>query len=172
MTSTNAPSQATHSVEDAALIPEANAGFFGILTLSWMTPILSLGYYRPLESSDLWKLQDDRGAAHIAKLINESFDSRVLQAQEYNERLANGEIGPGLKGIWWSMTGNRAAKEKEWREKTGKKTASLAWALNDSVKWWFWSAGLFKLIGDLSQVTNPLVLKASITEMHFFFPVD
>ncbi|KAF9484355.1 ABC transporter [Pholiota conissans] len=163
LTSWKVPPPPTYSIEDAALIPEADAGTFSILTFNWMTSLLNLGYSRPLEPSDLWKLQDERGSAHIAKLINESFDRRVLQAQEYNKRLANGEISPGLKGVWWTITGRRASKEKEWREKTGKKTASLAWALNDSVKWWFWSAGMFKLVGDLAQTTSPLVLKALIT---------
>lgn len=124
-----------------------------------MNALLGLGYARPLEATDLWKLQPDRGAAHIGKLITESFDRRHKAANEYNERLANGEIGPGLKGVWWSLTGNRAEKERDWRENTGKRKANLALALNDSVKWWFWSAGLLKLVGDTAQVTSPLVMK-------------
>ncbi|KAM6504236.1 ABC transporter [Amanita muscaria] len=35
--------------------------------------------------------------------------------------------------------------------------------MNDSVKWWFWSAGIFKVIADVGQVTSPLVVKAIIT---------
>ena len=92
-------------------------------------------------------------------LITESFLHRVQQAEEYNERLANGEIGPGIKGVWWSITGKRETKEREWREKTGKRKASLVWAMNDSVKWWFWSGGALKVVGDTAQVTSPLVVK-------------
>jgi hypothetical protein len=170
------PPPPSGSLDDALLIPEANAGVFSLLTFGWMNPLLSLGYARPLEATDLWKLDPHRGSAEIAKLITESFDRRHKAANEYNERLANGEIGPGLKGIWWSLTGKRAEKEREWRENSGKRKANLAWALNDSVKWWFWSAGLMKLVGDTAQVTSPLVMKVfttssfsfSIFHSHFF----
>lgn len=141
------------------MIPEATANFFNLVTFGWIGPLLSLGYARPLEATDLWKLQEGRGAAHVASLITESFTRRLREAEEYNKRLANGEVKPGLKGVWWSIRGKREEKEREWREKTGKKKASLAWALNDSVKWWFWSAGLLKVVGDTAQVTSPLVVK-------------
>jgi len=168
-TSTNPPPPKA-SLDDAVLNPEADASLFSLLTFGWMNPLLGLGYARPLEATDLWKLQPDRGAAHIAKLITESFDRRHKAANEYNERLANGQIGPGLKAIWWSLTGNRAEKEREWRENSGKRKANLALALNDSVKWWFWSSGLLKLIGDTAQVTSPLVMKVCIFCFFFFSP--
>ena len=80
-------------------------------------------------------------------------------ANEYNEKLANGEIKPGLKAIWWTILGNREAKEKRWRDKTGKKKPSIVLAMNDSIKWWFWSAALFKIVGDTALVTSPLIVK-------------
>ncbi|KAF8199630.1 ATP-binding cassette transporter YOR1 [Pholiota molesta] len=144
-TTNKEPAPPPKSLEEAFLIPEATANFFNLVTFGWIGPLLSLGYARPLEATDLWKLQEDRGAAHVASLITESFARRLKEAEEYNKRLANGEIKPGMKG-----------------RKTGKKKASLAWALNDSVKWWFWSAGLLKVVGDTAQVTSPLVVKAII----------
>ena len=63
---------------------------------------MSLGYARPLEATDLYKLQDDRASALIAKAITDSFERRVKEAEEYNAKLARGEISPGLKGVWWS----------------------------------------------------------------------
>ena len=42
-----------------------------------------------------------------------------------------------------------------WR----RKRASLVFAMNDSVKWWFWTGGLFKLISDVAQITSPLLVK-------------
>ena len=123
---------------------------------------MSLGYARPLEAPDLYKLQDHRASAVIAERITTSFEARQKAAAEYNERLANGEISPGLKGVWWSIRGNRAEREKQWREKDGRKKASLVLALNDSIKWWFWFGGLLKLIADVAQVTTPLLVKAII----------
>ena len=148
------------SLEDARIIPEATASLFSLITFSWITSLLGLGYARPLEATDLYNLQSKRGAAHIADKITESFSRRMKIANEYNEKLANGEIKPGLiKVLWWAILGSREAKEKKWREETGRKKPSIVLAMNDSIRWWFWSASLFKLVGDTSQVTTPLVIK-------------
>ena len=129
------------------------------MTFGWMTALLGLGYTRPLEATDLYKLQSERGAGYIADQITESFARRVKTANEYNEKLANGEIKPGLKALWWTILGNREAKEKKWRYETGRKKPSLVLAMNDSIKWRFWSAGLFKVAADTAQITSPLVVK-------------
>ena len=40
------------------LIPEANAGWLSRAFFAWMVPILLRGYKRPLQESDLYRLQD------------------------------------------------------------------------------------------------------------------
>ena len=120
---------------------------------------MRLGYSRPLEATDLYKLQDDRSSGVIAERITSSFKERQRKAAEYNSRLANGEISPGLKGIWWSIKGQRQEREKEWREKTGLKKPSFTLAVNDSVFWFFWSAGILRLISDVALITSPLLVK-------------
>ena len=128
---------------------------------SGSVPRPPLGYSRPLGATDLCKLQDHRPAGAIADKIIHSFEERQKKAAEYNSKLANGEISPGLKGIWWSIRGQRQQREKEWREKTGKKKASLAMAANDSVFWFWWTAGILRLISDVALITSPLLVKVS-----------
>ena len=120
---------------------------------------MRLGYSRPLGATDLYKLQDDRSSGIIAERITRSFKERQREATEYNSRLANGEISPGIRGTWWSIGGQRKEREKEWREKTGKKKASLTLAVNDSVFCFFWSAGVLRLISDVALITSPLLVK-------------
>ncbi|KAG6381932.1 ABC transporter [Boletus reticuloceps] len=129
----------------------------------WLTPLLSLGFARPLEASDLYKLPDDHSSTRVANAILTSFERRRKEAAIYNKRLANGQVGPGVKSLWWSIRGVRAEQENVWRENDGKRKASLVLALNDSVKWHFWSAGILKVIGDTAQVTSPLVVKEIIS---------
>jgi hypothetical protein len=122
--------------------------------------MLALGYARPLEATDLWKLDEGRQATLYANRIIDSFQKRYEKAEEYNTKLLNGETRvPIHKVLYWSVRGNRKEREKTWREKDGRKQPSLLWAINDSVKYYFWSAGVFKVIGDTSQVTAPLVVK-------------
>ncbi|CAE6472878.1 unnamed protein product [Rhizoctonia solani] len=150
------------SIDDATLIPEANASWFSKLSFEWITPALSLGYARPLEAPDLWKLQHSRSAEVMSTRILESFERRKAEAEAYNERLKNGQVGPGLRGVWWSLRGERAKREQQWREKDGLKKPSLMLAMNDSVKWWFWTGGLCVLISGVAQICSPLLVKAII----------
>ncbi len=68
------------------------AGWFSLLTFGWMNRLMVLGYARPLEASDLWRLQEHRSSEVIANAILDSFEARRRKADEYNTRLANGEI--------------------------------------------------------------------------------
>ena len=156
------------SLDEADIIPEASANWLSLLTFQWIGPLIRLGYSRPLEATDLYKLQDGRSSGAIAEKIIRSFEERQRKAAEYNSRLANGEISPGLKGIWWSIRGQRQEREREWREKTGKKKASLAMAINDSVFFFFWSAGVFRLVSDVAQITSPLLVKVTLGSLSLF----
>ncbi|KAI0268425.1 ABC transporter [Russula aff. rugulosa BPL654] len=148
------------SIDDADYIPEMTAGWFSLLTFSWMNSLMILGYARPLEASDLWKLQDHRSAGVIAETILSSFDARRKKAEEYNTRLTNGEIKPPLSlRVMSRLRGDSEERLKRWREKDGKAQPSLTWAMNDAIKWWFWSGGVLKVIGDTAQITSPLILK-------------
>ena len=147
------------SLDEADIIPEANAGWLSLLTLGWLGPILQLGYSRPLEATDLYKLQDSRSSGVIAERIIRSFEERQKKAAEYNSRLASGDISPGLKAVWWSIRGQREEREKEWREKSGKKRASLTLAVNDGVFWLFWSGGILRLISGIASTASPLFVK-------------
>jgi hypothetical protein len=72
------------------MLPEVTAGWFGLATFGWMTPLMTLGYSRPLEAPDLYKLPDNRSSAYIADQILASFDARRKKAEEYNST-------PGLR---------------------------------------------------------------------------
>ncbi|KAH9031752.1 ABC transporter [Lactarius pseudohatsudake] len=151
------------SIDDADYIPEMTAGWFSLLTFGWMNSLMTLGYARPLEASDLWKLQEHRSSEVIANAILDSFEARRKKADEYNTRLSNGEIKPPLKlRLMSALRGDSEERLRQWMEKDGRKQPSLTLAINDSVKWWFWSSGILKVAGDTAQVTSPLILKSLI----------
>lgn len=147
------------SLDDAELLPEVHAGWFSLWTFNWITALLALGYARPLEATDLYRLPDDRSASAIADKINASFARRQQAAEEYNARLALGKISPGWRRVWWTLKGKREERQRKWREVEGRRKASLTLAINDSVKWWFWSGGVIKLCGDIATILSPLIVK-------------
>ncbi|KAJ8692856.1 hypothetical protein PTI98_010127 [Pleurotus ostreatus] len=161
--STKAPPPPKGSIDDAETIPEVKASWISLITFGWITPLLVLGYLRPLEASDLYKLQADRSSAYVAEKIVTSYDRRRKEADEYNMRLRNGDVKPPVwKKLWWILRRDSKAREERWRDFDGKRRASLVMAMNDSVKWWFWSGGILKILGDGAQITSPLLVKAII----------
>ncbi|KAN0132956.1 hypothetical protein V8E53_009321 [Lactarius tabidus] len=157
------PPPPKESIDDAEYIPEMTAGWFSLLTFGWMTSLMALGYARPLEAPDLWKLQEHRSSEIIANAILDSFEARRKNVDEYNTRLANGAIKPPLRlRLLSALRGDCEERLEQWVEKDGRKQPSLALAINDSVKWWFWSGGLLKVVGDTAQETSPLVVKSLI----------
>lgn len=147
------------SVDDADYTPEMHASFLSNLTFSWLNPLLALGYARPLEKTDLWKLQDHRSSAVIADKILSSFESRKAKADAYNARLASGELKPMLgKRLWWSLSGGQEQKAQAWKDAHTQKP-SLSRSLNDSIGAWFWWGGALKIVGDMAEITSPLLIK-------------
>ncbi|KAI1115856.1 P-loop containing nucleoside triphosphate hydrolase protein [Nemania sp. NC0429] len=62
---------------------EATAGFLSKLTFHWMTPLMNVGYKRPLEQGDLWNVNPKRTADLMADKCSESFKRRVKNGDKY-----------------------------------------------------------------------------------------
>ncbi|PVF97426.1 ABC protein [Serendipita vermifera] len=163
------PPPAPSSLDDASIIPLANASVISMLTYHWLSPIMTLGYQRTLQATDLWKMDPSRESSLLSGKFDESWAGRSKAAQEWNERLARGEISPPLKlRMQWAFSalwGGPSAEERKrnWQLKDGRKEASIAWALNDVLGREFWAGGIFKVIGDTSQLMGPLIVKALIS---------
>ncbi|PVG03230.1 P-loop containing nucleoside triphosphate hydrolase protein [Serendipita vermifera] len=151
------------TLEDAPISKETTSSFFTQLYFAWVTPLMTLGYTRPLEAVDLWKLSEDRSAEVIGKAIAESFQRRHEAAEAYNKRLDAGEIKPAMhKRILWTVRGDYDKRLNNWKAKDGRRKASLTLAMNDAVFWWFWIGGILKLVADVGQMTSPLLVKEII----------
>ena len=130
-----------------------------------------MGYQRTLQATDLWKIDESRESGILGAKLDEAWARRVQAADEWNARLAKGDIKPSLiKRAKWSIQAlggqgsyreRRAALESRWREVDGRRQPSLAWALNDVFGRDFWFGGGFKVIGDTSQLMGPLLVKVS-----------
>ncbi|KAK4700227.1 hypothetical protein P7C70_g6022, partial [Phenoliferia sp. Uapishka_3] len=146
-------------MDDAREIPLATASFLSKLTFWWLQPLLVLGAKRTLVAEDLWKMDPTREAGHLADLFEHHFERRRLEIDAWNKSLETGTWKPSLmRRTWW----------KVWHATTGfgspngQRTIGIAMALSDTFRWQFWSAGFFKVIGDLAQTTSPLVTKQII----------
>ncbi|KAI4736070.1 ABC multidrug transporter-like protein [Aureobasidium sp. EXF-12298] len=61
---------------------EYKANFFSHLTFQWMAPIMTVGYQRPLELNDLWKVNPDRSVDVLSARLKAAFKKRVDNGTE------------------------------------------------------------------------------------------
>lgn len=155
------------SADDAHLIPEVGASWWSYITFSWMTSILAIGYARPLEITDLYKLDDQHSAQFYADKVVKAFERRKEIADAYNQSLDGDEALPPLYlSMWWTIRGNKEERAKEWRRTVQRKVPSLAWACNDAVAWYFGFGGLCRLLADVGTMTSPLLVKVGLSSGH------
>ncbi|KAG8750569.1 hypothetical protein FRC12_012828 [Ceratobasidium sp. 428] len=137
----NRPPPPPASLADAHLSPLATASFVSVLTYAWLTPMMTLGYQRALQAPDLWRVRAEEEAAPLSRALDEAWARRAEKAK------------------------NRTGRRKTWfglGKEIKDEGPSLAWALNDALGKEFWLAGLYKVVGDVSQLMSPLLFKAII----------
>ncbi|CDH53089.1 multidrug resistance-associated protein 1 [Lichtheimia corymbifera JMRC:FSU:9682] len=67
--------------EDEHECPEPNTNIFGRLTFSWMTPLMRLGYQKPLIMDDLWNLKEDDQSAVIGDIFQKAWDREAKKTK-------------------------------------------------------------------------------------------
>ena len=146
------------------LTPEATANWLSLITFGWLGDLLSLGYARPLEKSDLYRLPPSRDPAKYAARIERAFQRRKTLADKINAKIDNRELKPPLRlRLVWALTGNSAGKYDIWIANHPRAEPSLVRALNDAVFWWLWVGGVLKLLADVGTVCAPLLIRVSVT---------
>ncbi|KAK0521189.1 hypothetical protein OC834_006756 [Tilletia horrida] len=71
------PEPAPPAFGQGKTVPEQSASWVSRITFDWLTPILAVGWTRPLQSEDLWELPHQRTAAIMGDRVEEAFYRRV-----------------------------------------------------------------------------------------------
>ncbi|KZV75428.1 ABC protein [Peniophora sp. CONT] len=168
----NAPPPSPLSLDDAKIIPLASANIFSQLTYQWITPVMTLGWQRSLQATDLWKMDPGREVENTSQQLEQAWNLRVQKAQTWNDKLDSGEARPGhARSFIWHVKALRHISqyratlqgyESRWRTIDARAVPSLTWALNDVFGFNFWLGGASKVVSDTSQLMMPLIIKAVI----------
>jgi ATP-binding cassette, subfamily C (CFTR/MRP), member 1 len=78
---------------------EHSASILSLMTFQWMNPIMTVGYLRPLELSDIWLVNPDRSSEALTPRLMASFKRRVAAGQRYPLIFAMHETFKG--GFWF-----------------------------------------------------------------------
>ncbi|KAF2647780.1 ABC multidrug transporter-like protein [Lophiostoma macrostomum CBS 122681] len=68
--------------ESRAVCPEYKAGRFSRLTFQWISPLMTVGYKRPLEHNDIWEVNPNRSADALVERLQVSFKRRQEQGKQ------------------------------------------------------------------------------------------
>ncbi|KAK4189614.1 P-loop containing nucleoside triphosphate hydrolase protein [Podospora australis] len=69
--------------EERAVSPEYKAGFFSQLVFYWMGPLMTTGYKRPLQLTDVYKVNPKRSVEPLTEKMRASFERRVANGDKY-----------------------------------------------------------------------------------------
>ncbi|KAH7103875.1 ATP-dependent bile acid permease [Auriculariales sp. MPI-PUGE-AT-0066] len=123
------PSPAPPGFGEGKVVPEPHASWWKRLTFGWVSPLLLVGFSRPLQASDLWTLDASRMVTPATDAVLADYERRCSQLDTM-------------------LTPEVQAKQRE-------RALLLAW---HSVVWKrFWFAGLLKLVSEALTITSPLV---------------
>lgn len=142
-TSASPPIDVEHG-HPKAKTPESTANWLSILWFQWLSPVLRTGYTRPLQVDDLYDMPDHRQVEDHANKLEKCWTARLEK---------NRNISPE-SGRW-----------KPFWMKRRSDTTVLTLALNDVCFRWFWLGGLLKLVGDLTQIVSPVLIRFLISNL-------
>ncbi|GEM08785.1 ABC transporter [Rhodotorula toruloides] len=146
------------SMDDAETIRISQANWLSEFTFWWLQPLLVLGYKRELEATDLPKMDETREAGLLADKFEANFARRRKDVEDWNRGLDDGTYVPStLQKMLW-----RVSSALGFSRADGRREVGMAMALSDTFFWSFWSAGIYKIIGDVAQTTSPLVMRQII----------
>lgn len=67
---------------------EHQAGFFSVLTFQWMSPLMGVGYQRPLELNDIWSVNRERSIDVMKHKLLTSLETRKGRKSKFFPPLA------------------------------------------------------------------------------------
>ncbi|KAF7343004.1 Oligomycin resistance ATP-dependent permease YOR1 [Mycena venus] len=132
------------------LMPEQNAS----LVFAWLSPILSVGFTRPLEADDLWSLPPERLTNAMAQKLQDNFYARCPPEKR---PLYMQDSGSSSKPSVSDAKQETKVDDPKAKKQKSPYDSSLGKALHGTFSIPFWTAGVLLLIAETLRTTTPLV---------------
>ncbi|KAF3854047.1 hypothetical protein F7725_014735 [Dissostichus mawsoni] len=155
-------------VTDPNPCPEATAGFLSTMTFWWFTSMAIKGYKMPLETKDLWSLnQRDSSKVTVAKLLDQ-WEEELTKAKS-DQNLSSQAVYSKPPPSTTNHTGAGGGSSPEEVEvllsnkKTAPRQPSFLRALIKAFGPYFLIGSAFKLLQDVVTFVNPQLLRMLIS---------
>ncbi|KAL3051996.1 hypothetical protein OYC64_002087 [Pagothenia borchgrevinki] len=154
-------------VTDPNPCPEATAGFLSTMTFWWFTSMAIKGYKMPLETKDLWSLnQRDSSKVTVPKLLNQ-WEEELTKAKS-DQNLSSQAVYSKPPPSTTNHTGAGGGSSPEEVEvllsnKKAPRQPSFLRALIKAFGPYFLIGSAFKLLQDVVTFVNPQLLRMLIS---------
>ncbi|KAI9003964.1 P-loop containing nucleoside triphosphate hydrolase protein [Hyaloraphidium curvatum] len=143
--------------KQATVSPEDSAGLFSRATWHWLTPLLILGYKKPLENEDVYPLPKD----FTAEALSERFQAAWEEEMSRWTRVEETDPVTGKTRVSWKP--RDGTKHPTWFGIVKHTEPSVLRACARVFWIPFTAAGIMRGISDATQVTNPILLNFLIS---------
>ncbi|KAK0542683.1 hypothetical protein OC845_006498 [Tilletia horrida] len=103
-------------------VPELSSSIWSRITFSWLSPMLNIGWSRPLENDDLWELPIERTAEVMGDRVEEAFYRRVRPAKRPRAvapyYASSTPVDPLVSPLVQPLAPSQKSKERAAAEKT------------------------------------------------------
>ncbi|KAJ7461221.1 multidrug resistance-associated ABC transporter [Mycena latifolia] len=148
-------------------VPKATASYLSQLAIHWLSPFLDVGFSRPLEKDDLWKLPDSQLTEATTNALEANFYSRCPPQQRPSTFRAKSSASvTGAAGsIREKDSEGGASKSKRfWDRKPKKQYDSLLFlAIHRTFMFDIWTGAILTLVAETLKTTTPLLNKVILT---------
>ncbi|RXW15854.1 hypothetical protein EST38_g10001 [Candolleomyces aberdarensis] len=169
------PDPAPPGFGEGKVLPEHTSNPFSRLIFGWITPLLTVGFSRPLEKDDFWQLPQSNLASAVTEKVERNFYSRCSPEKRplhLREELDSNHETPSDDD---AKLEKGAIEDIEVAPSPLKNprvyNESLFGALHQTFLRPIWIAGFFKVFADTLKTTTPLVNKVLLqwlTETYYF----
>ncbi|XP_037610526.1 canalicular multispecific organic anion transporter 2 isoform X2 [Sebastes umbrosus] len=158
------------AVTDPNSCPETTAGFLSTMTFWWFTSMAIKGYKMPLESKDLWSLnQRDSSKVTVPKLLNEweKEQTKAKSDQNLSSQAVYSKPPPSTTNHIGAGGGGESGPEEVEvllsNQKASSRQPSFLRALIKAFGPYFLIGSAFKLMQDVITFVNPQLLRMLIS---------
>ncbi|KDQ09674.1 hypothetical protein BOTBODRAFT_137615 [Botryobasidium botryosum FD-172 SS1] len=119
------PAPAPPAFGQGQQIPDRDSNLVSRILFTWLTPILAVGWTRPLQNDDLWEVNPERRAAHVGTALEDNFFKRCPPDRRPRKILLKSDIGASQKVVTrWGGAGDDATTDSDGFSQT-KETSSI-----------------------------------------------
>ncbi|XP_006872061.1 PREDICTED: multidrug resistance-associated protein 1 [Chrysochloris asiatica] len=151
------------TINDTNPCPESGASFLSRITFWWITGLMVQGYRQPLESTDLWSLNQEDTSEEVVPVLVKNWKKECAKTRKQSVKIVYSSKDPAKpKGGGSKVDVNEEAEALIIKTPQKERKPSLFKVLYKTFGPYFLMSFLFKALHDLMMFAGPEILKLLI----------